>query len=541
MRGRIPLYVLLASVLTFLVSLFLPWRETQMPPGRGIYGIVNQYSGDGRELDGWVTGSGDVVVLLVLAIVVATIVALRRPHLAARLPIGSLAVALAYFAVALALTVHTLSDVLLGGFTGHPPKVHASWAYGSYLGLASAAIALLGGIAYSWSDRLRPREAADWAACVLGIALLIALLLPWVAFDAPGGGSLSGIGIQSPSNAIAALGLVLGASPLLREAGRHWRLPFAIATAILVGGAASALAVSGSHRYGTWIGIAAAVLLVVLETVRALPTVLPAPPSGATVVRMGAAALLIVALFLPWQELRRPVVAESFAGWSTPTGAATGALCLLLLGLPAFRKVESYVLDVVAAIVLFVSVLATYSRAESFVFRIGYGAFVGIAAAAILLVTALAQVRPGHVDRSRALARAVPLALSALCVAAVVIPSWFVLPQDWRDQAAPLSSWLAVSGVLIGLYLIRLWALRVRSPASTGGLLALVPLVLLALPSLELIRYRDDPNVQWGAVILVGLCLLLAVFGWIEEHRGLEGFRVPEEIWRVDRLPGAES
>lgn len=45
----------------------------------------------------------------------------------------------------------------------------------------------------------------------------------------------------------------------------------------------------------------------------------------------------------------------------------------------------------------------------------------------------------------------------------------------------------------------------------------------------------------WGAIILVELCLLLAVFGWIEEDRGLEGLRVPEEIWRVDRLPEAES
>ena len=41
-------------------------------------------------------------------------------------------------------------------------------------------------------------------------------------------------------------------------------------------------------------------------------------------------------------------------------------------------------------------------------------------------------------------------------------------------------------------------------------------------------------------MILVGLCLLLALFGWIEEDDGLEGFRVPEAL-RIDRLPETGS
>ncbi len=537
MKGRLPLFMLLASALTFLASLFLPWRETQAPDSSGVPGLLDQFSGSAREIDGWVTGTGDVAVLLVVAIVLATIAALRRPHLAAKLPLRSLAVALTYFAVALAMEIHTYSRLFVA-FTGHPAKFHASWAYGFYLGLASAGIALLSGLAYRRSDSLRPRDTADVVACVLGIALLISFLLPWVALAGPEGGSISGI--QGSAIAIAALGLMLGAVQLLGERGRPWRLPFAIATAVLTGGGASALAVAGSHRYGTWIGIACAILLVTLETVRALPLWLPALPRGRTAMRMGAAALLIVALFLPWWEINSPAVGEGFEGWYLSAGAATGALCLLLLAPPALRKFDSYVLDAVVAIVIFVSALATYFRAAAFVYRIGYGAFIGIAAAGILLVTALRHVRTARLDRSRALARAVPLALSVLCVAAVVIPSWFVLPEDWREQAAPLDSWLAVSGVLIGLYLIRLWVLRMRDPADTGSRLTLVPLVLLTLPSLELIRFRNDPNFQWGAVILVGLCLLLALFGWVEENRGLESIRVPEEL-RVDRLPEAES
>jgi hypothetical protein len=82
--------------------------------------------------------------------------------------------------------------------------------------------------------------------------------------------------------------------------------------------------------------------------------------------------------------------------------------------------------------------------------------------------------------------------------------------------------------------------------ASTGHRLTLVPLVLLTLASLGLIRFRNSSDLIWGAIILVALCLVLIVFGWIEEHwieehRGLEGVRVPEEFWRVDRLPEAES
>jgi hypothetical protein len=134
----------------------------------------------------------------------------------------------------------------------------------------------------------------------------------------------------------------------------------------------------------------------------------------------------------------------------------------------------------------------------------------------------------------------VPFAVSVLCVAAVVLPWWFVLPQEWSFQDAPLSGWLPVPGLLLALYLARLWMLQMRNSVRAGYQLVLVPLVLLTLASLELIRFRDD-GVLWSAVILVGLCLVLMLYGWIEERSGLEGFRVPEEVWRIDRLPGAES
>jgi hypothetical protein len=542
MRGRIPLFALLASSLTFLVSLFLPWIGVTTPPPRGAEGVsgVLDLTAGGGQIDGWVGGVGDIAVLLAIAIVVAGIAGLRRPHLAAKLPIGSLGVALGYFAVAVAVQVHALSPLLVG-FERH--TLHTSWAYGFYLGLASAAVAVLSALAYRRSELRRPQGAADIAAAILGIVLLVSILLPWYEFSVPASYHVYGIALAAA--VIAALGLIIGAGWLYPEVGRPWRLPLTIATAVLIGGAFSALPptnVSASRNYGAWIGLACAVSLVALEAVRAWPVTVPALPRGTTAVRLGAAVLLIVALFLPWQEMHLPVqTGPATNGWYPSTGAAAGSLCLLLLATPALPRLADYVLDATIAVAILVSALATEFRSDSLVFRIGWGAFLGIGAAAILLGTALVHLRPGRVERSRALVRAVPLALSVLCVAAVVVPSWFILPQAWRYQAAPLSSWLAIPGLLLALYLVRLWTIQIRGRARTGGGLTLVPLVLLTLPALELIRDRNDQQVLWGAVILVGLCRLLALFGWIEEDRSLETVRVPEEIWRVDRLPEPKS
>jgi hypothetical protein len=535
MRGRVPLFVLLASALTFLASLFLPWRETQAPQqASGVQGPLNLFSGSAREIDGWVGIAGDVAILVVVATAVATIAALRHPQLAARLPIASLAIALGYFAVAVAVEVHTLSKLVGSVPTRHPVTFHWSWTYGFYLGLASAGVALLSGLAYRKGEFSRPRAAADAVAALLGTALLVSLLLPWFGF---GGTEYTIHGTESAAAPIVALALILAAGRLRGEA-RNWRLPLAIATAVLTGGAVSGFEPAVSRLYGAWIGVGCAVSLVALEAVRAWPMRLRVPHHGLAAVRTCAAALLIVALFLPWLEFQG-VSVNGTDGWYLATGAAAGSLCLLLLATPGLPALENYVLDVVVAIAIFVSALGTALFRESPFSRIGYGAFVGFAAAGVLLVCALVPLRPGRADPGRARARAVPLTASVLCVAAVVVPLWLVLPQNWTYQAVSLNGSLAIPGLLLALYLVRLWALQVRGPASTGSRLTLVPLVLLTFPALELIRERGGA-VIWGAVILVGLCLLLAVFGWIEEDRGLESFRAPD-AWRVDRLPEPES
>jgi hypothetical protein len=295
---RPSLYVLLASSLVFLASLFLPWRDATVPPvfnGRGAQGLLQLF--EGGRVDGWLGIAGDVSVLLVIAIALATVAGLRRPELAARLPIAGLGVALAYFAIAVAHEAHSLAGRLVGGFTGKPPTPHTSWAYGFYLGIASAGIAALSALAFRRSEVLRQRGVGDALAAVLGIGLLVSFCLPWVGF--PGAEQDSVHGIESPPAAIAALVLLLGAGRLLGEGARRRRLPCAIATATLSGGAASVLYFGGDHVYGAWIGIGCAVSLVALEAVRALPLQVPALPHGLPAVRAGAAGLVIVALFLP--------------------------------------------------------------------------------------------------------------------------------------------------------------------------------------------------------------------------------------------------
>jgi hypothetical protein len=534
MRTRLPLFLLLASALTFLGSLFLPWRSTHAAT-LSVGSPSLPATIGGGQIDGWVSGAGDVAVVLVVAIVIAAVATLRRPAISARLPFATLSVALGYFVAAVAVEVHRLSQQI-GGFTGFARVPATSWTYGFYLGLASGVVALFSGLAVRPSESRPPRGVADVVAAALGIALLVSFLLPWLGFKSPP--SFSGYpGIVYASVAIAALGLILGAPFLHREAGRPWRLPFAIAVAILAGGAFSATAFGAVHKYGAWVGIGCAAALVVLEAGVARPLRLPEPPRGWAAVRVGAAGLLLAALFLPWQQFGP---GETTNGWYDVAGAAAGSLCLVLIATPALPVLEDYVVDLVVAVALLVSALGTTSRENAFI-RIGYGAFIGLAAAGVLLVAVFMRWRPGPIDGGRLRARAVPLTASILCVAAVIVPWWNVLPRDWANQAVPLPGWMGVPGLLLSLYLVRLWWQRVGGASVTGNRLTLVPLTLLTLASLELIRFRGDYDVAWSAIILVGLSLLLAVLGRTEERGGLDGLRVPDEIWRVDRLREPES
>jgi hypothetical protein len=211
---------------------------------------------------------------------------------------------------------------------------------------------------------------------------------------------------------------------------------------------------------------------------------------------------------------------------------------MLLLAVPVLPWVARYALEAVLGIACLVATLGVAVTEETYA-RVGYGSYAGFVAAALLLLATLAPLERPSVNRRRALACAVPLLASLACVAAVLVPAWQgVLPALWTNEAAAVRSWFAVATLLLALHLLRVWVGQSGSAAGAGQRLTLVPLLILPLPVLEL--FIDTTVVVWGGVILIGLCLLLAILGRIEQRSGMERLRLPE-ILRVDRLPETES
>lgn len=515
MRGRLPLVVLLGSALVFLVSLYLPWRS-------GSRGVL-------QGIDGWSADASYVAALVALAVVWAAVAGLLRPGLAARLPLGGLGVALAYFAYAAAAQIHSSVQVRESGAVAY-----GSWAYGAYLGIGAATLAGLAALALRREELLRRRPAPDVAAVLLGLGLVVSFLLTWETFA---GFDLSRIGVDSPPAPIAAAWLIVGAGRWLAGAPRL-RLVVAVIAAVLTGGAATGSQLPAG--YAQWVGIGCAVALVVLEAARARPPLgLVRAPGRWSALRAAGALLLLVALFLPWMEYGPPHHVFTTHGWDTSFGAVAGALALGLLAMPVLTWLAAYAFEMVLGVALLVTTLGVISSTDYPAFRMGYGAYLGFAAGALLVVGTFAPLRWSPVDRRRALVHAVPILASLACVAAVVLPVWQgVLPQAWALQAEPVIGWFWAVALLLTVHLLCRWVAQVRHPSASIGLV-LTPLYVVPLPTLRLANERSGA-VTWGSVILIGLCLLLAVLGWFESTGGLEKVGIPE-VLRVDRLPGAET
>lgn len=523
MRRRLPLFVLLASALTLIASLYLSWRAPLNAPG---------------DLTGWTAPSGYAAALLAVAVTVAATVALIRPSRAARLPLGGLGVALAYFAAAVAVEL-TAFAFPIGtypgprGWTGYG-HLHWAWASGFYLGATSGAVAALAGLALRGKELRSLRASADITAAVLGLGLLASFLLPWQ--QEPGGSPV--IGLDSPAATIAAAGLLLGAGRLRRTESQP-RLAILLMVAVLTGAAASGVTIVGTTAYGTWLGVGCAVALVALEPARARTHLRPPELHWRrTALRSGAAVLLLVALFLPWQ--RSGPQHFSWNGWQWSFGAASAALAMLLLAAPLLPWVARYAAEAAVGIACLVATIgiSVVHGATDF-FHPAYGLCVGLVAAALLLLGVLTPLERPTVDRRRALVRAVPVLATLASIGAVLVPAWQgVLPVLWTAEASAVRSWFAVATLLLALHLLRLWIRRIGPEAPPSRSLIVIPALILPLPALELMI--DRSSVAWGGVILVSLCLLLAALGWIEQRGGMERLGFPEML-RVDRLPEPES
>jgi hypothetical protein len=528
MKGRLPLFVLLASALTFLASLYLPWQVSPRacnPAGTDCF--------SGTSSDAWSSSLGDAAAVIGVALVAATAAALVRRRLVGRLPLAAGALLAVYMGIATA----ALLRARVVGFAPFDHNVHFHWGYGAYLGVASGIAAAVVAAVIRGREVL-PKRSTEALASALGLALLVSFLLPWHQIPLRQG-VYNELGILSPAAVLAAVLVALGATVA------RMRPLLLLGAAVFTLGAFNFGGSSGQRGFGYWVGLGLTLALLGVALLAAGPELRASRQTRQDAVLAGAAGILVASLFLHWQSAclpqgRFPGIGRCIAtnGWTLPGSAAAAlasvAIVVVLIGLNAHRVPE---LAVGASLLI---TTAGFMIAEPpFESHRGYGAFVGFSATAIFLLLALSRLRGRPLERGRLVARLLPIATSLSCLAAIALAWWGVLPERWQAHATVLTGWLAAVGLLLALRTLWAWFDNAGGPSAVGGELVLAPLGLLALVAVALIETREI-GLTWGGGILVGLCLLLTALGWIEMRRGLEnaGF---SEILRVDRIPEAET
>ena len=550
MRRPFPVLLLLAGGVVLLVSLYLPWQEASLRSGQrfggqggDVAGLLNLFSGR-LTIDGWSSGVGEAAALFALLLAAAAAVALARPNLAARLPLGQCALFAGYFGLAVGAQASSVADQRAIGFE----DVDFHWAYGAYLGIAAAVLVLPVAATMERAKIVQHRSASQFGVLTLVAALLVALLLPWERFASPA--RLTLLGIATPAAVVAAVLALCLLIVQLRPgpAARLQRLLLPAAVALFTVAAFSTFTFPGSRAYGAWVGLGLAAALGALALIDAADISRPARPPRLALATAAAATLVLTSLFLPWQKAcyasgsdfgRYSGRCISTNGWTTNVGSAAAVLAILLVIVTlTLRRRAGLVVELAAGTGVLVATLGsqlTRGGGSDLRFEFGYGSTVAFTGAVVLGALAAVRVRPDLIEWNRLIARLVPIAACAAYLIIVVVPWWNVLPPRLQSGLgfAPLS-WLTIMGALLGIHLLRLWGRQVTGAPGGADRLALIPVALLSLATLDLVRLRGDA-VSWGGGLVVGLSLLLALLGRLEQRAGLENLRLPE-ILRVDRL-----
>lgn len=533
MGRRLPLFVLLASALTFLASLYLLWVESATrAAGNSTKSLLNLFSG-GVSFYGWSGSYGQAAALVAVAMVFGAGVSLLRPQLETRLPLASAGVALLSFAL---LNAAYLQGT--GVFEGTFQHLSVHLAAGAYLGIASASVALLATIGARWEQLARRPSARAVVALGLTVGLLAAFILPWLHVHAPHvrTGGATGYQISSVGSSVAIFIAVIACFGLplwARGSPSGRRLFAALGIAVLVAGGLSTLGTHLHWPYEAWLqlGCSLGLVALALSTGRGLRISLPPVADAAAV---AAASLLVVSMFLPWQKVcgSGGRACGSASGWTLTENATAGGLAVtLLVVLLGFRHLFVELAGG-AAIYVMASGFGITQFPET---HFGYGAPLGFAGAALLLVAAARRLGSVPHDPKRLLVRLVPL---VACLGFLAIP---VATMTGRlSQQVDLDSpwhwyWLELGAILVVLRLLGRW---LGGPKADDELV-LLPLALLALTVLDVVEARRAfGTISWESWVSIGFCVLLSVLGRLERNGRLESFRVPEEIWRIDRLSG---
>jgi len=531
-----------------LASLYLPWQAQSCTTGELFHGqpvctFLHLFSGD-RTTDGLSSEIGQAAALVALLLSALAAAASVRPTLARRLPLGRCALLAGYLGLAVGFETHA---------TANPEGFEAHFAYGAYVGLAAMIVILAAALAARRGELARYRSASRLVLLALVAGLLVSSLLPWWEQSAFGSLTTTYIGLHRSAAAVAAaLALCLPGFWSRRDTTPEERIGLAGAVALFTGGAAVSLAAFEADRTsGVWpaLGIALALVVWVLLVERPDRSRL-ARVSWRQLAVGAAGALFLAALFLPWQRmcyeadpgfgpLAGRCLSENAWGWEGVVGAAAAVLAIVLVVAvlePGHLPLSVVELSVgFGVLVVTMGFLVEDRDGQGVRAGYGYGSIIGFVLAGALIVLALVPLRVPKFVPQRALVRSVPIAACVAYLAIIVVPWWGVLPpfESKYVVIVPTISWLTIAGALLGIRLLRLWALQVAG-ASGSPELVLLPLALLALATVDFIN-QGTHAVSWGRSALAGLCLLLALLGRIEQGGSLEKFRIPE-VLRVDRI-----
>jgi hypothetical protein len=505
-----PALLLLLGGALLLVSLYLPWQRVSFDLHE--FG-VGPFAPE--PFDGWASGVAPAAALAALLLVGLSAVALARPELATRLPLGRCAIATAYFGVALAVDTRSHGEPAV-----RETEADLRLASGAYLGLGAATAVLLAALALRRGKLRQLRSPFAVTAAILTTGLLLVFLLPWAQLM-----EFEYTGIGAATAQVAVVVAICTPSGPRR---------LALLVSLFAAASFSLATTSGLERtYGAWLelGLAIAFALLSLSAGIRRPELERIP--WTRLVLSAAALLLVTSFFLPWQAVCYPAEAlgtpsglcVSAKGWASEAAAAAALLATALI-VGAVRRLDWLPprAELAVGIALLVTTLG-FQFGHGGIFGLGYGFWIGAACTAVIVVLVATRVRPPPLD-----ARLAPIAL-CLAYLAVVVPTWWGVLDPFGPRRflwfAPFS-WITVAGALLALTLIRLWLER---PPNTLQLLV-VPAVIAALAGLDLARWE---TITWGGGIVLALCGLLALCAFVEQRGGLGELRIPE-ILRVDRL-----
>lgn len=477
MRDRGIVLVLLASALTFLASLYLPWETAPDVP---------------VAPNGWDSSFGQPAGLVALALAVGAVAAFARPDLRARLPLARGAFLLGYFALSLWAQLREIGMFEQSNLA--PGTVH--YGVGTYLGLASAFVAVLAAQVLRRDGFARRPSSVAVLGALLTLGLLVGFVLPQLRVHVPPGASAAGVFIAFAGDtaAIFAAGVALFGVRAWTGAERaRERLAVAGATATLTGGMLSVVPRWSSY---SWLALGCSLGLVALALAEGHDVRLAVPRWTELTATVGA-VVLIAALFLPWEPAYAP------NGWTGSFSGLAGGLAVVLV---ALLILASGVLAVEVAVGIAILVLSTGFTLTGYA-SLGYGALLGFVGAAGTLVLLGAALRSLPSDR-----RMLRLAGGAGCLgflAIAAVPLTGRLSAHLELEAPWRLLWLQMAAVLVGLHLLGRWLSGRRGDVK----LVLLPLALTALTALDLV-YTRGQGFGWGAGIVVGLCVSLVGLGY---------------------------